>query len=321
MAADGLSVQRFASHDPAEAHEILTELYGAHRPSFSGEPDDFDFRLLYRTAGELGSDTLRHTMATRAVVDPLDYFLAVDVLDGALTLEAGRDKRRLDRGAVGCHPSDATVTVTWDHLDAAFVRLPLDTIARVAAERNGSDGRALRFDGSAPVSTALAFHWRSMSQFLRMQLSTRDSVLGNALLRAHTVDLVAATVLASFPNTMMTIGYRPGPGRVAPAALRRAVAYIDANAHSPITLTDLAAAAGTSVRALQFAFRRHYDTTPTGYVRRARLEHAHRELQSGDPHTASVAAIAAKWGFAHPARFAAYYRAQYGRPPSQTLRG
>ena len=321
MAADGVSVQRFASHDPAEAHQILTALYGTHRPSFGGDPEGFDFRLLYRTAGELGSDTLRHTMATRAVVDPLDYFLAVDVLDGALTLESGRDQRRLDRGGVGCHPSDATVTVTWDHLDAAVVRLPLATLARVATERAGSDGRVLRFHGTAPASTALAFHWRAMSQFVRMQLTTRDSVLGNPLVRAHTVDLVAATVLATFPNTTMTIGYRPDPGRVAPAALRRAVAYIEANAHAPIRLSDVAAAAGTSVRALQFAFRRHYDTTPTGYLRQARLERARRDLQAADPHTSSVAAIAARWGFAHPARFAAYYRAQYGLPPSQTLRG
>jgi AraC-like DNA-binding protein len=36
---------------------------------------------------------------------------------------------------------------------------------------------------------------------------------------------------------------------------------------------------------------------------------------------ATVVAIALRWGFAKPGRFADYYRQQYGRLPSETLRG
>jgi len=31
-----------------------------------------------------------------------------------------------------------------------------------------------------------------------------------------------------------------------------------------VKITEVAAVAGTTARALQYAFRRHYDTTPTG---------------------------------------------------------
>ncbi|GII04215.1 helix-turn-helix domain-containing protein [Planobispora takensis] len=55
----------------------------------------------------------------------------------------------------------------------------------------------------------------------------------------------------------------------------------------------IAEAVGTSARAIQYAFRRHHDTTPTGYLARVRLERAHRELQAVDPSAGTtVAAIA-----------------------------
>ena len=72
---------------------------------------------------------------------------------------------------------------------------------------------------------------------------------------------------------------------------------------------------------LQLAFARHLGLAPMAYVRRVRLEGAHRELQAADPTTGdTVAAIAARWGFGKPDRFAAVYRATFGVAPSHTLR-
>ncbi|WP_420843129.1 helix-turn-helix domain-containing protein [Cryptosporangium phraense] len=80
-------------------------------------------------------------------------------------------------------------------------------------------------------------------------------------------------------------------------------------------------AARTSSRAVQNAFRRHYDTTPLGYLRQIRLDRARRELQAADPSAGdTVAAIALRWGFGAPGRFSHAYRARYGQPPSRTLR-
>ncbi|MFD8458408.1 helix-turn-helix domain-containing protein [Streptomyces antimycoticus] len=57
------------------------------------------------------------------------------------------------------------------------------------------------------------------------------------------------------------------------------------------------------------------------YLRRVRLAHAHHSLATADRETATVTEIATRWGFFHPARFAALYRETYGRSPSATLRG
>src|SRR4030081_1617008 len=53
-----------------------------------------------------------------------------------------------------------------------------------------------------------------------------------------------------------------------PQTLRRAIAFIDDNAHLDIRLTDIAAAIGVAPRAVQCKFRRHFVATPLGYLPR-----------------------------------------------------
>jgi AraC-like DNA-binding protein len=113
----------------------------------------------------------------------------------------------------------------------------------------------------------------------------------------------------------------PPAAPAVPATLRRAVALIDTRAMHDVTLDDLTAVAGVSARALQEAFRRHFDTTPLGYLRDVRYEHAHHDLLAADPTSGdTVAAIAARWRFTHLGRFARGYRCRYGVLPTHTLR-
>ena len=104
------------------------------------------------------------------------------------------------------------------------------------------------------------------------------------------------------------------------ATLHRAIAFIDDNAHRDITNADIADAAHVTIRAVQHAFRRHLGTTPTAYLRRVRLEYAHRDLTAADPAEQTVTGIAYRWGFPSPSRFAVYYRDVYGILPGHTLR-
>jgi transcriptional regulator GlxA family with amidase domain len=102
--------------------------------------------------------------------------------------------------------------------------------------------------------------------------------------------------------------------------VRRAVELIEARAHEPLTLEDIAEGARIGPRALQEGFRRHRGTSPMGYLRETRLDRAHRELQAADPAGGvTVASVAARWGFRHRGRFAEEYRRRYGRSPQQTL--
>jgi len=105
-----------------------------------------------------------------------------------------------------------------------------------------------------------------------------------------------------------------------PQTLRRAIAFIDDNAHLDIRLIDIAAAIGVTPRTVQYIFRRHLGTTPLEYLRRVRLHRAHHDLQVADPAVDTVMAIAGRWRFSHPGRFSMAYKKAFGRPPSRTLR-
>jgi transcriptional regulator GlxA family with amidase domain len=105
-----------------------------------------------------------------------------------------------------------------------------------------------------------------------------------------------------------------------PPLLRGAVAFIHDNAQTDIGLSDIAAAVGVTPRAVQYMFRRHIGTTPLEYLRRLRLDLAHRDLQAADPAVDTVTAIAGRWGFTHAGRFSIAYKQAFGTKPSRTLR-
>jgi len=197
----------------------------------------------------------------------------------------------------------------------------MDRAAGVAAAWAGIDAADFRFDGMVPVSDAAARNWRATMAHVRRALDGPSPVAAEPLIREAVLQSAAMAAVATFANTATAAAYRPGPGRVAPAAVRRAVQYVDAHAHEPVTLADIATAAGVGARGLQSAFARHVGATPIGYLRRVRLEHAHRELQGADPARGdTVAAVARRWGYANPGRFAVEYRAAFGCVPSHTLR-
>ncbi|HEX2212221.1 MAG TPA: helix-turn-helix transcriptional regulator [Mycobacterium sp.] len=108
--------------------------------------------------------------------------------------------------------------------------------------------------------------------------------------------------------------------RIQPTVLRRATEFIHENAHRDITLGDIAAAVDLTPRSVQYTFRRHLGTTPLEYLRRVRLDRAHRELKAADPRVDTVMAIAGRWGFTHAGRFSSVYKRTFGTPPSETLR-
>jgi AraC-like DNA-binding protein len=191
---------------------------------------------------------------------------------------------------------------------------------QVAASAPGTMSAEVRFTGYDPVSAEAAAQLTATVAFLRDHLVANPDAASAPLVTASAARLVVAAALAAFPNTALTEPTAADRRDGSPATLRRAVAYIDEHVNEDISLADIAAHAKVTIRAVQLAFRRHLDTTPTGYLRRVRLDRAHRQLLDADPARESVTAVSYQWGFASPSRFAAYYRRAYGIPPNRTLR-
>lgn len=308
-----------------ESAEIIRQVYIGHEPRLGRDHAGTEFRVVSARAGvrggTLGADRVHVTVNFRTATEPFGYLFAMSVVHGVFAVSIGDEERRAVAGDVILFPPGAPVSAQWLDLDAGILRLPISCAADLAEERFGIDPADLRFESMSPVSARLGQYFRNICSVIGHELMAEDSAAAHPLIAEEMVRTAAAAALAAFPNTTMTAGYVPGPGRVAPRAVRRAAAFIEANAAAPITLPEIAAAAGVGARALQYGFARHLGTTPLGYLQRVRLDHAHRELQAADPTTGvTVAAIAASWGFAKPSRFAAEYQRTYGQRPSRTLR-
>lgn len=311
-----------ATSDADEAHGWLCEAYSDHKVSLSGRTSGFRFTHSVADCGVFKVGVARHSMALHSIWEPLDDILLIShLLEGRFTIRSSTAEVVAGPDDVFAYDPDARMTVDWNDIRMAQVRIRRSAVERVAAELVGDDRGTLplTFALARPTSHAKATHWKRLMQYVTGDVAANRSVHGSPLVMRHVQRLVIATALETFPNSAVAA---PGTrASAAPDAVRRACAYIEEHAGSDIDLTDVAHAAHVGPRALQRAFRRALDVTPLGYLRSVRLDRAHADLQTADPSDgATVGAIASRWGFGHPGRFAADYRLRYGRSPSDTLR-
>ena len=82
---------------------------------------------------------------------------------------------------------------------------------------------------------------------------------------------------------------------------------------APPTLPELARLARLNEGKLKQGFRKHFGDSVFGYLRRQRLEQAHRLLRQGHY---NVTEVATRVGYANPSKFAAAFKALFGVNPS-----
>ncbi len=179
----------------------------------------------------------------------------------------------------------------------------------------------VRLTGITPVSEQAKRHLVRAVDYVCRSVSDDLRVIQDPLISSAIERYLAASMLSAFSSTAVLEPSSEGRRDSTPLLLRRAIAFIDDNAHTDISLADIANAIFVTPRALQYMFRKHRDCTPTEYLRQVRLHHAHLELVAGNREAVSVGDIARKWGFGHMGRFAAYYRLHYGQSPHVTLLG
>jgi AraC-like DNA-binding protein len=146
----------------------------------------------------------------------------------------------------------------------------------------------------------------------------RDDLLRSDKSMALLGESILRVVFLNFPHGL-SHRLRARPQVATPRQITEAVDFMRANMHRSLTLSEVAEAAGISVRSLQYGFHRFRDVTPQAYLRRIRLDAVKAELSS-PLNSLPVRDVALKWGFAHMGHFAARYRAAYGEAPSETAR-
>ncbi len=100
------------------------------------------------------------------------------------------------------------------------------------------------------------------------------------------------------------------------APIERMEAYIRQRLCAPISLVDLANAAGLSPRSLNALCHKYHGVSPMVLLRNMRLDAVRQKLQTCPG--ANVTTIALDHGFGHLGRFSAYYRERFGELPRDT---
>ncbi len=102
-----------------------------------------------------------------------------------------------------------------------------------------------------------------------------------------------------------------------PFFLKSADRFILQHIGEALPVGRLAEHCGVSLRTLEKAFTDLRGLTPVAHMRNLRLDHARRTFDETD---ASVAQVAARFGFRSPTTFALEYRKRFGMAPSRTKR-
>lgn len=310
----------FSTTDPLRAREFLDRTYGARLLTGSRRDGGWTVAVSQIDAGDFTSSEVTLPAELGFTVSGSDALVVGTTIEGTVEFDRNGAVDRYAAGDVyvGNHP-DADCRCRSSDVRAHALTLPFRLLSKAAG--TAGDGTVpLRLLSPNPIGAGAA-QWRNTVEFVD-DLLDNPLTAAQPLVLANTARLLAVTALAVFPNTLLhrdeTVVDRVDATQT---VLRRAIAYIDAHHADPdISLAGIAAAARVTPRAVQYAFRRHKDTTPMGYLRDVRLARAHRDLVAADPARGdTVTAIAARWGFAHPGRFAAIYRRVYGQSPRTTL--
>lgn len=310
LGADSGVTRRFPSYNNAHRYHL-------RRPPPADRPEVLT-RLAMRRAGDLLASYVGDAFGTAVeVAGPgLQRYCLSMVLSGSMqlglpdgrTVEAGTGRGLAYRGEAGTRFLTEDGCARWNlwieaqrlerALEGLLGRAPQEPLA-FAPELD------LRSGGGASLNGLL--------ELLRREVARPDGLAADPLTLASMTDLVVQTMLLRLPHSQRDALERQRRETVVPGTLRRAEAFMRAGADQPLTLAEVAAAAGCSLRTLYATFRRFRETTPLAALQVIRLEEVRAALARAGAGE-SVMAVARRHGFTNRSRLSAAWTRRFGEP-------
>ncbi len=309
---------RFESQDLEETEEFLSTHYAPMR--IGSTTAEAHARIARVGSAVISVDRVDFGFEMTYDVEPLGRIGLCDVAAGTLE-DHGPEGAEVESFGAGemfvLAPPDRRYGGTVNRARYTVTMIDPAVLGEVAL---GSGDQPVALLDHRPTDDAAAARLRRAIDHFDTAVLNDPVAAGSPLILGNAARYVAAHVLSAFRTS--AAAEVPGDSRDAhPAALSRAIEFIEDNAGDDITPAQIAAAAHVSIRSLQLAFRRHLDTTPMAFLREVRMTRTHRDLHAGTVSGGdSVAEIAGRWGFSHHGHFGQAYRRAYGETPGATLR-
>lgn len=301
-----------------EAIDAVTKVYCPHRVEVVGPSRDIDVFLEVNHPTSQPLVTLSYSAPVK--IDALNFsrlFLMMHCESGAAATTQERRSAEWRKGQTMPFSAGFDTRLEFDRdFVQRSVRLDMDKLEAQCGRWLGHPlEQPLRF-ALRPFSNELEQIWRRTLSYLWS--SEEGGLPLTSAEKAALDEYLLTLILHHHPHTYSEEIAEPTPAPV-PGLVRRAERFMVENADAPITVSDVAHHLGVSLRSLQTAFHKWRETTPTAFLRQARLQRVRDELLRAGK-DANVTTVAVRHGFSHLGRFSAQYRSAFGEEPSVTLR-
>jgi len=311
----------FDTRDLDEARERVASIFCPHRLDRIGR-GQFNARHHHLAGDRISLNFIDY--GAKTLISPgclRGFYLFQMPLSGSAAIHNGADSYCSDTGRAALLNPHLPTTMIWDE-GCAQVLLRIDRAAfntHLSQMLGTRSDRPLTFTGALDLTGPRGAAIRALVLHLVAEADAGRAALGHGSLMGRQIEAALMTgILEAHHHNYTDALSRTRNTDLAPRLVRQAEEYLLAHIDQPLALNDVAGAVGVSARALQYAFRQFRDTTPMAFLRKARLERAHHDLQNARPGD-TVTEIATRWGFTHFGRFAETYRARFGCTPRQTL--
>jgi AraC-like DNA-binding protein len=319
-----LPLSRFAlfrTHDLDQAREEVAKIFCPHRLLPAGTSSRLD---ACHHSVDLGGFRLNYVQyGADVVIEPgrLESFFLLQIpLEGQAQIRAGRDQVDASNRCATLLSPSVDVRMRWsESCGKLLVQLPRAEVERTLQALLGRSLRGpVEFEPALSLDDGPGRRIADIVNMLRDDSESANAVFTRSGAGPQMRETLIMALLKALPHNYSDALRAPVQG-IAPRHVRRAEEFMRQNCDRPLNVTEIAAASGVSVRALQDGFRHFRDMTPLEALRNLRLDGAHAALRAPQPGD-SVTSIALRWGFTHLSRFAITYTERYRELPSETLR-
>jgi AraC-like DNA-binding protein len=303
-------------HNLDEAVQLVGQIYAPHQLSLHQRAAALDVSLDFSGAKTWPIVRLRYGASVLVDTDFRDMMLIKGCVEGTGSVRQGGKHAQWQPGSI--IPISLNLRTMFDFgRECATVALKLD--------RQRLELLCSRWLGH-PLDEELRFALAPFSDTLRRTWNSTLALVESVASGVNALPQAAEAALEEFVLTLLLRGHPHNfneelerPERQPDSRLvRRAVQFVEEHASSALMTPDIAAGIGASVRALQAAFRKWRQVTPTEYLRTVRLQRVRDTLLQASPST-TVTEVALDHGFFHLGRFSQHYKRAFGENPAATL--
>lgn len=313
----GLDVEPLATHrrvrsrEPDVLRDAVAELAVGHDVLHGGRP--LDGLVNGAVIGSTNLVYVRYGGRVLVEAPATGARVAVTVPLGPMEVRTRQERRTLSGEGFVLGQDRATVMRPDPEAGAVVIAVDRVELDRALARLAGRPLPPVEFgpQWTTPVASRAIVDvtWRHVVTVLA-GLSTTPRAATRAL-----ESVLLDAILLGMPHSQSAT--LAAPVGAAPGHAARAREWMEKHHAEQITVGDIAAGVGLSVRQLQEVTRASFGATPSEILRGIRLDRARALLLSGAATT--VASAACQVGVSHLGRFAAAYRERFGELPSQTV--